>query len=66
MNPESWKKTFGVHVNVGRSLSFFSKMLIERDDGLNPFVEVVNAVVLIGGVDGVLTEAEAHQNRFDT
>ena len=38
----------------------FSKMLIELDDCLNTLVEMVEAVVLVWGVDGIFTEAEAH------
>ena len=37
-------------------------MLIECDDGLNAFVEVVEAVVLVGRVDGVFAKAKAHQD----
>ncbi len=40
-------------------------MLIEGDDGLDAFVEVVEAVVLVGRVDGVFAKAEAHQDGLD-
>ena len=40
-------------------------MLIEGDDGLDAFVEVVEAVVLVGRVDGVFAEAKAHQVGLD-
>ena len=40
-------------------------MLIERDDGLDALVEVVEAVVLVGAVDGVFAKAEAHQDGLD-
>ena len=40
-------------------------MLIELDDRLDAFVEVVEAVILVGGVDGVLAEAEAHEDGLD-
>ena len=41
-------------------------MLIESDDGLDAFVEVVEAVVLVGRVDGVFAKAKAHQDGLDT
>jgi len=40
-------------------------MLIEGDDGLNAFVEVVEAIILVGGVDGIFAEAEAHEDGLD-
>ena len=40
-------------------------MLIELDDRLDALVEVVEAVVLVGGVDGVLAETEAHEDGLD-
>ena len=40
-------------------------MLIEGDDGLDALVEVVEAVVLVGRVDGVFAKAEAHEDGFD-
>ena len=40
-------------------------MLIESDNRLDALVEVVEAVVLVGRVDGVFAEAEAHQDGFD-
>ena len=36
-----------------RHFSAFREMLIEGNDGLDAFVEVVEAVVLVGRVDGV-------------
>ena len=41
-------------------------MLIESDNRLDAFVEVVEAVVLVGRVDGVFAEAEVHQDGLDT
>ena len=41
-------------------------MLIERDNRLDAFVEVVEAVVLVGRVDGVFAKTEAHKDGLDT
>ena len=47
------------------NLSAFGEMLIEGDDGLDALVEVVEAVVLVGRVDGVFAKAKAHQDGLD-
>ena len=47
-------------------LAALGKMLIERDNRLDAFVEVVEAVVLVGRVDSIFTEAKAHQDGLDT
>ena len=46
-------------------LAALGKMLIERDNRLDAFVEVVEAVVLVGRVNGVFAETEAHEDGFD-
>lgn len=46
-------------------LSAFREMLIESNDRLDAFVEVVEAIVLVGAVDGVFAETEAHQDGLD-
>ena len=40
-------------------------MLIERDNRLDAFVEVVEAVVLVGRVDGIFAKTEAHEDGLD-
>ena len=40
-------------------------MLIESNNRLNALVEVVDTVALIGGVNGVFAETEAHEDGFD-
>ena len=46
-------------------LALLGKMAVECDDGLNAFVEMVETVILVGGVDCVLAKAESHQHRLD-
>ena len=43
----------------------FGEMLIESDDGLDAFVEMVEAVVFVWRVDGIFAKAEAHQDGLD-
>ena len=47
------------------SRSAFGEVLVESYYRLDAFVEVVEAVVLVGRVYGVLAEAEAHEYRLD-
>ena len=43
----------------------FGEMLIESDDGLDAFVEMVEAIVFVWRVDGIFAKAKAHQDRLD-
>ena len=43
----------------------FGEMLIESDDGLDAFVEMVEAIVFVWRVDGIFAKAEAHQDGLD-
>ena len=42
-----------------------SKVLVESNNRLDALVEVVEAVVLVGRVDGVFAETEAHEDGLD-